>query len=666
MPTPLPVPTSTPVQEVVVTGARLPDPTGDAAFSIVQVDPAVLAGSARLDEALSSVPGFSLFRRTSSLGANPTTQGVSLRGIAGSGASRALVTLDGVPQNDPFGGWVIWTALPSESIGQASVVRGAGAGPYGAGALTGTVELKERTSVDGGFGADLSGGELGYGRAVGVGETQLGHATLLLDAAGETSDGWIPVRQGRGAADTALDLHDWSSAAKLTSEAGPGTLSARVAAYEEDRGAGTLDTGSRARGAQASLSFAAQPAPDAFGYSLQGWLQVSDLRNLSASVAANRQTATLADDQYATPAVGVGFNAAMRRTSQDASLEFGLDVRNYDGQSRELTYNQGTPTGARVSGGGQTVAGLYAEASRRFGQWLVTGGARLDGWVDYNSRFIQTGNSPLAQVSPDRGGATPTGRLGVRRDLTPDLYARAAVYTGFRPVTLNELHRSFRVGNDVTLANASLSPEQLYGGEIGLGGTRWVTWDADVFYNQLANAVTNVTIGHGPGTFPIAGFVPAGGTLYRRENAGRINATGLEAEASRQIFPHLTLRTAVDYTYARVSGGSQAPQLTGLRPAETPSTTATAGADWRPLTPLTLSAQVRYESARFDDDANTRRIAPGTGVDARAGWRVWNDLELYVAAENLFDADIQTGRSAANVVTYDAPRVVRAGLDLRL
>src|ERR1700743_3513204 len=105
----MPVDQAQPVAPVVVEAAQLPPAAGDPAFSIVKVGAPILKISDRLDDALTSVPGFSLFRRTSSLGANPTTQGVSLRGIAGSGASRSLGTLDGVPQNDPFGGWVIWT-----------------------------------------------------------------------------------------------------------------------------------------------------------------------------------------------------------------------------------------------------------------------------------------------------------------------------------------------------------------------------------------------------------------------------------------------------------------------------------------------------------------------------------------------------------------------------
>jgi len=147
---------------VIVTAARLPPAAGEAAFSAVHLGEGDLAGTQRVDEALGRTPGVSLFRRTSSLSANPTTQGISLRAIAPSGAGRTLVTLDGVPLNDPFGGWVIWSQLAPESLTGIDIVRGAGAGPYGAGALTGVVGLKER---DAGIAGDVSLGELGSQRA---------------------------------------------------------------------------------------------------------------------------------------------------------------------------------------------------------------------------------------------------------------------------------------------------------------------------------------------------------------------------------------------------------------------------------------------------------------------------------------------------------------------
>src|SRR3954466_11885904 len=154
----LPPPPPT-VEVVTVYAPRLAPLGGEAAFSAVQIGPETLKVQPRLDDALKTVPGVSLFRRTGSGGANPTIQGLSLRAIAPSGAGRALVTLDGAPQNDPFGGWVIWSALPSEGIESATMVRGAGGGPYGAGALTGVVALQERDTTDGLAAADVSYGE---------------------------------------------------------------------------------------------------------------------------------------------------------------------------------------------------------------------------------------------------------------------------------------------------------------------------------------------------------------------------------------------------------------------------------------------------------------------------------------------------------------------------
>src|SRR6185437_13736460 len=288
----MPIDQAPPAASQVVVTAQLPPAAGDPAFSIVQVDPQVLKVNSRLDEALASVPGFSLFRRTSSLGANPTTQGVSVREIAGSGASRALVTLDRVPQNDPFGGWVIWTGLPPETIGSATVVRGAGSGPYGAGALTGVVALASPTTIGGGVAGGVEGGELGYLRGAGVAEIDTGPAShLFFSASGERSDGWIPVIQGRGSVDRPLSLRDWSASQRFVTELGGGVvLAERVAGYQEDRSAGTLFAGSEASGAQGSVTVAKQPAAGALGWRLDAWASGSNLVNTSASVALNRNS----------------------------------------------------------------------------------------------------------------------------------------------------------------------------------------------------------------------------------------------------------------------------------------------------------------------------------------------------------------------------------------
>ena len=132
------------VETIIVTATHMTQPVGNAAFSAVTLDADQLLRETASTTRWSRCRAFRSSAAPPAISANATTQGVSLRAIAPSGAGRALVLLDGVPVNDPFGGWVIWTALPSEDIGGAEIVRGAGAGPYGAGALTGTILLTER------------------------------------------------------------------------------------------------------------------------------------------------------------------------------------------------------------------------------------------------------------------------------------------------------------------------------------------------------------------------------------------------------------------------------------------------------------------------------------------------------------------------------------------
>jgi vitamin B12 transporter len=659
-----------PVAAVVVTATRLPDPVGDAAFSIVRIGEAALRATPRLDEALESVPGVSLFRRNSSLSANPTVQGISLRSIAGSGAGRALVTLDGVPQRDPFGGWVVWSALPDQTIGAVSIVRGAGSGPYGAGALTGVIDLTSRELAPGQAAGEASVGSLGDRQGQGLVALRLGPGVLSLAAAGESEDGYIPVRDGRGAADTRLDLHAYSGSARWVATIGADVLAIRASGYNEDRGSGLLGAVSRADGAQVSATVTHAAAGAAPAYQLRAWVDHSNLLNTSVSVAPGRATTTLADDQYATPATGYGIGGLLRWNVGHGAVELGADARGAVGESRELfKFVAGHPTRRRFSGGETITGGVYLEGSQSFGPWLITGGARLDGWGDLAAHRLEfdtvSGAATVVQRPPDRGGVLPTARFAVRRDLGDDLYVRAATYAGFRPATLNELNRPFRVGSDVTEANPALKPERLYGAEIGVGGNGGgVAWSATGFYNRLDDAVINATVRYGPFVDPVEGLIPAGGTLFQRTNVDHIDAWGLEASARRD-WSRIGVRLAADYTYARVDGGAAAPALTGLRPAETPRLSVTAGASWRPFDRLTLLAQARYDGARYDDDLNTRRLAPGATADLRADVAVSPTVSVFAAVENLFDAAIQTGRTSTDTVSYGPPRLIRVGVTLR-
>ncbi|MGE0740352.1 MAG: TonB-dependent receptor [Hyphomonadaceae bacterium] len=653
-------------EEIVIVAPRLPEAPGEAAYSAFAIDEASLEEALRLDQALRTAPGVSLFRRNDSGAANATIQGISVRAIAPSGAGRALVTLDGQPINDPFGGWVLWGALPSETISGATVLRGAGAGPYGAGALTGVIALEERR----GQGAQVSveGGEAGWFRAAGVGEAQGDALSFMLAAQTQRSDGWIPVRAGRGAADAPVAFETASAVARLQWRGDGLVFAARLAGYADERSAGLV--GADSASDSASLSFTLADPSGPLAWRIQAWALQSDLQNSSVATAADRNTTTPANTQYATPALGWGGNAAVRWTGDASGVEIGADVRSADGETRELfSFIGGQFTRSRIAGGRTLTAGVYAEAWREAGPWLFSGGARVDTYEAFNGsrveRLLATG-APVLQFAPEDSETTaPTARLALRRDAGA-AFVRGAVYAGFRPPTLNELHRPFRVGNDVTEANAALEPERLIGADLGIGGDyRDWSWEAGVFVTRLEDAIVNVTLGAGPGTFPPGVFVPAGGAFRQRQNAGQIEAAGVEAEARGALGEALTWRAAFAYTDAEVDGGSTAPGLTGLRPAQSPEWSATAGLAWRVTGSTTLSADLAYESERFEDDLNSRVLSAATVLDLRLEQDLRDGVTVYAALDNALDADVETAETADGVESFGPPRALRVGLRLR-
>ena len=662
------------VADVVVTAARLPPSASEAAFSVVRLDAETLGKASRVDEALRAVPAASLFRRTSSLSANPTTQGLSLRAIAPSGAGRTLVTLDGVPLNDPFGGWVIWSQITPESLSGMDIVRGAGSAPYGAGALTGVVLLRER-DADGGL-LDVSVAERGGLRASGTASVSHGRTALTVSGLHETTDGYVPVRGANaGAADVPLDLTAQALSGRLdVAVTEQVNLSVRGSTWEEDRGSGLGDNRANTSGHSMSATLAKQAKDNQTGWRLQAWQTHSNLFNTSGAVSADRATVTPANAQYRTPAQGWGLNAAIRR--QDAfaggmlEWELGADGRFMKGETQEyFRFMGGTFTRDRNAGGKASVAGLYADASWLNGPWLVAGGLRIDQWQNKSGFRIegdlQTGQVLLDERETKRSDEQFSARLAARRALSTHWSVRGAAYSAFRPATLNELHRPFRVGNDLTEANADLVPETLKGVEVGIDfDRRSLSLGANLFWNRIEDAIVNVTLANGPGTFPRAGFVPAGGVLRQRQNAGTIDATGIELSGRWQASDAVLFKGGTAWTNAKMDGGQSAAQLTGLRPAQAPKWSAVLGADWQAIDDLKLSLDARYESKRFDDDLNSRTLKAAWTLDSRAEWTFNNHAMLWLAGENLLDEKIETSMTATGIAGYTQPRTVRVGVRL--
>ncbi len=142
---------STQVENIIlVTGKGLDDTPATPAYSAVTLDreQIIAAPSGRIEDVLGAVAGFQQFRRSDSRSANPSAQGATLRALGGNATSRALVTLDGVPLADPFFGFVPFNAIAPERLGQIRITRGGGSGPFGSGALAGTIAMESADISD--------------------------------------------------------------------------------------------------------------------------------------------------------------------------------------------------------------------------------------------------------------------------------------------------------------------------------------------------------------------------------------------------------------------------------------------------------------------------------------------------------------------------------------
>ncbi|GAA4024417.1 TonB-dependent receptor [Sphingomonas swuensis] len=629
---------------IVITARALPPLAGEAVQDVVVLGRPALerAPSQALEDIVRAVPGVQLFRRSGARSANPTTQGISARGLGGNAASRMVVLLDGVPQGDPFGGWLVWPSLDAAGLAEVRVTRGGGNVTVGPGALAGAIELdSDRTP---GLRAALDGGLHGAGEA----RLAAVHGGTSLAAWGGTDAGFIPVvAEDRGVADRRSPFAYGGTRLGLRA----GAFSAAAALFADRRERGLPGTANASRGADLSLRWRR-----ANRGSVTLFHQERRFESAFASASADRSSVSPTLSQFV-PAKATGWNAEWQPL---ATLRLGTDGRVARGASEEeASFVAGRPTRDRVAEGRQATAGLYGDLTLPVGSVTLSGALRVDRWwlrgLSLEERNRSTGALLLSEQAPDREGTVPSGRVGARLPLGRALTLRGAAYLGWRLPTLNELVRPFRVGRDAVAANAALKPERLRGIEAGAEWKRG-PWSASatLFANRLRNPIINVTRGTGPGTFPGVGFVA--GTYRRRENVAALDTKGVEAALgwSRGDWRASGTLSMVS-AHVRDSG-----PLDGLRPAQVPRLTATAEIGWREL-----GLQLRHVGAQNEDDLGTLRLPAATTLDASASWPLRDGLALRVRGENLTNARVLAARSADGIDERATPRRLWLGLTLR-
>ncbi|MGE4063107.1 MAG: TonB-dependent receptor [Rhodospirillaceae bacterium] len=658
------------VPEITIVGRQLPPFESEQLFSVTTVDRSAFdsAAQVRLDDILRSQPGFTLFRRQSSSASHPTTQGVTLRGLGPSGAGRTLVLLDGIPQNDPFGGWIDWSRLPATAVEQVSIMRGGGAGQWGNAALAGTIGIATRT---GGAYGDVHVDSRGGVEAAAHVHRPFSGWSAFGTAAWHSTGGAHLIREDqRGPVDIEARSRGGLISAGAGVSLGPDTEATAAGTYSMDKYVNGLALAvSKAHVGDANVNIIHDGGLDAASWELHGYYREQVFRSIFTAVNTTRTAVTPSLDQFRVPAKAAGGSAVLRiPMGADVSLQAGADVRSVDGETNErLTLVNGVFTRLRRAGGEQITGGAFAEANWDLSESLtLTGSLRADYWETQGRRVetaIDTGAIFINDRFPKRNGRIANYRIGLRWQ-SDDVTLRAVNYSGFRAPTLNELFRPFRVGNDITEANPGLKLERLNGVEAGFdvrsaGGS---SLTATVFHNRLANGIGNVTIQSTPGLNPVFNvFVPAGGVLRQRQNIRRSVSYGFEADTGVQLTDELRAELGYLFTDPEIKRSDVEPALAGKRLAQVSRHQGTAALHWR-QSAWTLRGELRATSASFEDDLNSRTLKGYILANIYAGLRVTDFAELSLSADNVFDTTIEAGKSADGRITIGAPRIISAGV----
>jgi outer membrane receptor protein involved in Fe transport len=614
------------------------------------------SGALSTDDKLRQVPGFSLLRRSGSQTANPTSQGVSLRGLGASGASRALVLADGIPLNDPFGGWIYWARIPQASLSEVQVVPGGVSALYGNDALSGVVNLETRPSVQTDAFVQGSYGNENSPWGSGWGAVRFGQWALAASGEGFRTDGYIAVPQGiRGTVDT-----------PVASQYGSGTF--KVERFISDRGRifldGSLYGENRDNGTPLQvnnstirqLAFGTDYDSKAAGlFTLRLYGGTQNYYQTFSSIAANRNSESLTDVQRV-PVQQMGLIAQWSKLFANRfTMLVGLDGMDVTGFSDEVTYSSGKPTAKLANGGTQQSLGVFAEGIFQITpRWSVSFSGREDLWSNFNaiSSRIPTTGKPTFIAYPDRGQNAFSPRLTTSYRAGNHTVLYASAYRSFRAPTLNELYRSFRVGNVETLANPFLKAERFTGGEGGVRATMLqdrITLFGVGFWGFVTDPVANVTLSTTPSLI-----------TRMRENLGRTQAPGLQAGINYTITNRIWISCAYQFIDATVTSYPGNPALVGNQISLVPKNEFVFQGTWAAPWKILVAIQGRTASNEFDDDQNLLPLGAYFVLSATVSRPLPKGFDVFFQGENLTNSQYDIARTPT--VNVGQPILARFGV----
>lgn len=615
-----------------------------------------------MDGKVRQLPGVELFRRSSSLVANPSSQGLSLRGLGSTSASRTLLTADDVPLNDPVGGWIHWEEQPELAVKYVDVVRGGASDLYGSSAIGGVMNVGLLRPTASQVELQSSYGMLGtYDTSV-LGQTKIGAWGLMGAGGALGTDGYIQEAPWqRGPVDINSNVHAQNGLILVEHARGPLRLFARGNGFNEARANGTpfQTNGTRlwryAMGSDWQTPSAGTLALRVYGsaqHYRQTFSSISNLPKFGDPNCSYRcgetptKFALIPDNELGASAhwsqpFGAGLVALA-----------GADVRDVRVWDKEQSFGFSTAlTDLSVH---QRDSGLYGELLWTHGAWTVAGSGRVDWFQNYDANLRTwngSGWTPNVTQPPQWNQTVFDPRLGISRKLSSHWALSGSGFRAFRAPTPSELYRSTQVGNQLTKPNGLLQSERATGWEAGLASQwKWGTIRGSWFDTQINRPISAVTID--PNSSPI---------LLMRKNLGQIESRGISVDFDLTPQPWLAVDGGYQYAHATVTRGSI--DLGNWIP-EVARNMATLNVRAFKSRMGMLSLQSRLSGRQYDDDANAHMLHGFFKLDAYGSHSFGSRLEFFAAGENLFDREIEVAKTPTT--TLSMRRVARAGFNMKL
>ncbi len=621
-----------------------------------------------LDELLARDPSFSLYRRQTALFGNPTSAGVSLRNTGATASSRSLLVLDGIPQNDPFGGWIYWARYDAAALESVRIIPSAQAAIWGNQTSAGVIQMTSNTAFQDRHSVKFGGGSQGtYGAST---SNQLSNSqqtkAVSVSAFSLHSDGFFALDSSqRGSIDRKLDVDLAGANAKFSFLAAPGlVIEPMLSYYKEERGNGTP----LAQNATEALDFSLRVTGEDGNSSWQAlaYHQRREFESVFSTVSAARTEEILALDQYDVPGRGTGGAFTWQHDfSENFTLTAGADARFLSGETRETvgTFRE------REAGGEQAFLGVFTAASYEISPATdLNASLRLDAWQLSEGRRFETslasGKVLRDERHQDRDGLEPSGAIELNHAFHETLLSHLSVSSGFRLPTLNELHRPFRVRNDIVEANAELDPERFIGIEGGFTWSQSPRWEVKgtLFHHWISDAIANVPITDPSEQAAIFGTIPADGSGSQRRNVEQAQVSGIQSEIEWKPRETITCSLAGIWTKTEFTESPDQPLLDGKPFPQAPELRLIANASWQATAQLGIFGGGEYGASQFDDALASRSLPDYTSFRIGISWKT--EAALYqLRVENLFDEEIQTGLSNNGIRTYAAPRSLWAGVE---